>query len=189
MTALRITVGSESSGRVLIPVVDGVKARLTEIKENRFNAERLDFAFTLMDFDYEDGDDEDNEIIQKLSNDAYVHYETVNLPTDGGRLGKRTKFYMLLKGMSGGKDIDEDTEIDLEEYEGKDYLIDFEHVEKKGGPPNFDIVPGVYKSQVAKIRPLKKKKASGTPVQKSIVVEDNNIRLSDDDDDLYTETI
>jgi hypothetical protein len=182
-----ITVGSESTGRVLLPVVDGVKSRLTEIKANRFSEDRLDFAFTLMDFDYEDGDDEDNDIIQQLSNDAYIHYETVNLPTSGGKIGKRTKLYMLLKGMSGGKDIDEDTKIDLEDYEGKDYLIDFEQVEKKGGPPNYDIVPGVFKSQIAKIRPLKKKKATTTPVQKPIVVEDDNIALTADDDDLYDE--
>lgn len=179
MTTRTITVGSETTGRVLLPVVDGVKARLTEIKENRFSSERLDFAFTLMDFDYEDGDDEDNEIIQQLSNDAYVHYETVNLPTGGGKLGKRTKFYTLLKGMSGGKDIDEDTEIDLDDYEGKDYLIDFEQVEKKGGPPNYEVIPGTYKSQIAKIRPVRKSKAKPVAqVQRA---------LDDEDADLYEE--
>lgn len=163
--ALEITIGSESTGRVLIPVVDGVLCRLTDVKENRFNSSRIDFAFTFLDFEYEDGDDEDNALIQQLSQDEYIHFETVNLPEPGKKLGKGTKFYKLLKGMSGGKEIEEDTVIDLEAYLARDYRIDFEHVDAKSGPPDFavkydDKGRPVKKSQIAKIRPVKKGKGS-----------------------------
>lgn len=177
-----ITVGSESTGP-RVPVVDGVRARLTDVTENKFNANRLDFWFTLIDVDYDDenNDEEDNAIIRDLSSSAYVHYETVNLPEGSEKLSKKTKFYKLLKGMSGGKDIEEDTEIDLEDYIGRDYLLDFEHVEKKGGPPNFEVVPGVYKSQVAKIRPVRKARKAAPQQQLQQALEPDDASRSDDD--------
>lgn len=185
MTTRTLTIGTESTGRVMIPVVDGVKARLVEIKENKYNANRLDFCFMLMDFDYEEGDDEDNALIQQLSNDEYIHYETATLPEAGQKLGKKTKLYKMLKGMSGGKEIDEDTDIDLDEYEKRDYLLDFEHVDAKSGPPDFAVKfdergRPIQKSQIAKIRPVRKSKAKPVAqVQRALDDEDADL-LADD---------
>lgn len=176
-----VTIGSESTGKVLIPVADGVLCRLLEIKPNRFNANRLDFPFQIIDMDYEDGDDEDNATIQDLASQGYIHFESVNLPDGSGPLGKGTKFYKLLKGMSGGKEIEEGAKIELSIYESKDFRIDFEHIDKQAGPPDFAVVyddkgKPVKKSSIGKIRPARKAKAPAKPVAPTVD--------DDEDDDL-----
>jgi len=169
--ALTLRIGGEQAEYTLIPVADGVRARLMEIKENKFRSTAVDLCYNLIDTDYDNGGDEQvDTAIQQASTNNHTHFETCNIPD--GPLGKGTKLYKLLKGMRGGRDIDEGEDVDLDPLVGQVYVIDFEHVQKQ--KPNdgggFDKVydekgKPVYKAQVAKIRPEKKAKAKAAPVE------------------------
>lgn len=176
-----LTIGDESSGSVLLPIVDGVTCTLVQIAPNKYNPTSvLDFSFKINDPDYDEGDDEDNTTIQELSRNGYTYFERANLP-QGEDIGKRTKLYRLIKGMRGGKEIETGEQVDLGKLVGKDYKIDFEHVDKKGGPPDFATViengRAVQKSAIAKIRPVKASRPKPPPA----VVEDDDSDLYEDD--------
>ncbi len=169
--ALTLRIGGESSF-LLLPPADNVRVMLMEIKENKFRSDALDFCYNLTDTAYENGSDEDtDEAIKAASVDNYTHFETATVPK--GPLGKTTKLYKLIKGMNGGRDIDEGDDVDLEPFVGQTFLADFEHVDKKkpdgsGGFVNAYDEKGnnIKKAVIVKIRPEKKAKApKATPVE------------------------
>lgn len=185
--ALTLRIGGETSF-LLLPPADGVRVQLTEIKENKFRSTAVDFCFQLADPEYSDGPDEDvDAAIQSAAAGDHKHFETMNIPD--GPLGKNTKLYKMLKGMNGGRDIDEGDDIDLEPFVGAYFLADFEHVQKqrmvgqafekvydeKGQP--------VYKAAIVKIRPEKKAKAPRKPAPPPVPTDD------DPDADLYQQEI
>lgn len=187
--ALTLRIGGEQAEYTLLPVADGVRCQLIEIKENKFRSTAADFCFLLADPEYDGGsDDEVDAAIQAASVAGHKHFETCNIPD--GPVGKGTKLFKLIKGMNGGRDIEEGEDVDLEPFVGEFYLIDFEHVQKqkpndKGG---FDKVYDdkgrpVYKAQAAKVRPekkAKKDKPQRTVAAPPVAADDSDLFTSDD---------
>lgn len=190
---LNITVGTHVQ-RVLLPEVAGVRARITDIKPNKYNDEqppdrpkRVDFEFTLMDTGYDNdaNDEEDNALIRELSETEYKHFQSFPLPKPGDKLGKGTDLFKLMCGLDGVKDIDTGEGIDLMQYLTRDCLLTFGHVPQKGGPPTFtpkvdDNGVPIMKAVVTKARPYKKARTA-KPAQQV------QVALDDEDSDLYTE--
>lgn len=176
--------GENDGGGQQVFAADGVRVILDSIEDSTFRpGESLRFGFRLNDPEYGNGVDEDqDELVQSLTAEGYIHWENVNLPT--GKIGKRTKLYKFMAGMSGG-DFDEDAEVDLDQFEGGEYLADFELVDKMmpDGSGGFSVVKDdrgrtVKKTAVTKLRPVKKsRKAKGKVAAPPATV-------PDDDDDL-----
>ena len=182
--ARKIQIGGENEGSQRVFAADGVRVVLDAIEDSTFRpGESLRFGFQITDPDYDNGVDEDQDaLIHELTDEAYVHWENVNLPQ--GQIGKRTKLYKFLAGMSGGE-FDEDAEVDLDQFEGGEYLADFELVDKMApdGSGGFRIAQddrgrSIKKTAVTKLRPVKKsrKKAGKVAAPPPTV--------PDDDDDL-----
>ena len=193
---MTLKIGSEQS--VIVPIADEVLCKLTNIQPNKFNPDTvLDFGFTIIDFDYEDDDEQIEAVIRDLADKEHIHWERYNLPAAGQDLGKGMKLYKHLKGMKGGKDIEQGEEVDLGELQAKNYRIDFEHVDKKSGNPQSGFTTvmddrgnAVQKAQIAKIRPEKRKRREETavaaparkaePVQAAIPANDDDLFPDDD---------
>lgn len=187
MSNFEFVVGDESGSQELLPVVDRVIVRLVSIEPNKYNNEnknkKLDFGFRINDPEYDGGDEDDNEVIRRLSDEGYIHYERPNLP-EGADVGKRTRMYFFMKGFNGGKDIEKGQRFDFGDYLNQDFYADFEHADKKGGPPDFAVqLDGngrpIKKSTIAKLRPVRKAKAKATPVV--VDPEDEDVFEEDDD--------
>ncbi len=180
--ALTLRIGGESSF-LLLPPADGVRVTLMEIKENKFRSNAIDLSFNLIDTKYENGSDEDtDEAIKAASADNYTHFETATIPN--GPLGKTTKLYKLIKGMNGGRDIDEGDDVDLEPFVGQTFLADFEQVDKQkpDGSGGFvkaydDKGNNIKKAVIVKIRPEKKAKAP-----KSAPITDTDLFVAEPED-------
>lgn len=189
---LTLKIGSENTG-TLIPVADAVLCKLTNIQPNKYNPDTvIDFGFTIIDFDFEDDDEQTEAEIRRLADNEHIHWERYNLPAAGQDLGKGTKLYKHLKGMKGGRDIEQGEEIDLNDFLAKNYRIDFEHEDKKGPPPDFAVVRDdkgnpVQKVKLAKIRPEKRsrRREEETAVSAPARKEAAQAALPANDDDLY----
>lgn len=186
MSSNVIEIGTDQSF-TLIPEADGVLCTLTEILPSDFNPQSRRFVFRIDADTYENGATEDvDEAIQGLAVEEYKHYENVNIPS--GPIGKRTKLYKLLKWMSGG-DFETGDSVDLDDFLDKQYLVDFEHVDKmrKVGD-GFEVVLGdngrpLKKASIAKLRPAKRPgKAKAAAPKKAVTVPD-----ADDDIDFEAE--
>ena len=174
---------------ILLPAADGVRCLLQKIEPDEFG--RLRFSFLLDDPDYDDGDSEDvDAAIQQASEDEFVHVESVNVPQ--GRVGKRTKMYKIVKGLSGG-DFEEGDRVDLSPYLNKHYLVDFEHVDKQTKVGDaFEIVRDergrpIKKAAISKLKPEKRTKKASTKTRKVEAQVEPDVPEDDDDIDLDAE--
>jgi hypothetical protein len=165
----KYTIGGETAF-TLLPEAPRVRVHLKSVETSQFNSNVERWCFVINDPDYENGNsEEDDATIRQASEDQIELYESVNLPK-GPKIGKGTKLYKFLAGMHGAE-IDEDTEIDIDDYVPGDYLADIEVVDKRApaGDGSFRVALDekgrpIKKNAVTKLRPIAKRKAGKTPI-------------------------
>lgn len=188
--ARKLTIGGESEFH-LLPEAPRVKVYLKSAEPSQYNASVERWCFQIEDPEYANGDSEDvDTAIQEASDEGIELFESVNLPK-GPKIGKRTKLYQFLAGMNGA-DIEEDAEVDLDDFIPGHYLADIEVVDKMVRLDDGSFRPGkdengrpLKKNAVTKLRPVAKRKSARTTAPKPKRQAEPDI--PDDDSDLDDE--
>lgn len=172
---VKLSVGSDGGDFVEIQAADDVRVLCSLVEDldareedgKSFEAS-LAFHFLIVDPENE----QEGETFKKFCNKP-----------KGAKMHPNSTLFKLLNKMTPGG-IDEDDDVDTDDYEGKYYLVDFEKVPRKienpPGSKNWVTRKGddgktMYKTDIGRIKPevAKKKKPKAAPAQEEMDWEDD----------------